>query len=196
MKLFRYFSYLGTILLLVYTVPVLAGSPSIATTKKVEFIGKQFELKFRDNDHPIKISEYYLAHETISDWHELVEFQIYPVNPQGNTPVDFAQRLAQAFKQRYPKMQFAILANNKTGEALLDFFYPISKRKEKGKTFLEYNAFKLFKDTGSHRTMSFHYAKNIEGENTARPMSKVIDDIKKTRAEIIPAMAKFPHYRQ
>lgn len=169
---------------------------SVANTKSVEFIGKKFELKFKDTDHPVRIAEYYPAKETPSDWFELVEFQIYPVHPDGNKPIDHARRTAQAFKQKYPQMQFALLTNHKTGEAMLDFFYPTSTRKEKDKSFLEYDAFKFFQDAGGTQTMSFHYAKNIEGPGTDRPMNSVIEDIKKTRAEIVPAMAKFPLYRQ
>lgn len=176
--------------------PTEASRPSVAKTNTVEFMGKQFVLKFRDYDHPIKIAEYFLAQETITDWHELIEFQIYPVNPQGNKPVDFARRTAQAFKRRYPKMQLALLVEKKTGDILLDFFYPISMRKEKGKSFVEFNAFKYFKDATSDHVMSFHYAKNIEGANAVRSMTDVANEIRNTRAKIIPAMAKFPRYRQ
>jgi hypothetical protein len=44
--------------------------------------------------------------------------------------------------------------------------------------------------------MSFHYAKNIEGTSTSRTKDDVLSDIKKTRQEIVPAMARFPLYRQ
>ena len=172
------------------------GRPSVANTQTVEFLGRKFELKFKDTTKPVRIYEYFLAQETPSNWIELVEFQIYPVHPDGNEPMDHAKRTAAAFKQKYPYMQFALFADSNTGAALLDFFYPESSRKEKGKDFLEFNAFKFFRDAGSTHTMSFHYAKNIEDIGTARPMNSVSADIKKTREELVPAMAKFPLFRQ
>jgi len=110
--------------------------------------------------------------------------------------MDLAKRTAASFMKKYPNMRFALYSNNNTDAVLLDYFYPDSNRKEKGKAFLEFSAFKFFRDAGSSHTMSFHYAKNIEGTNPSRPMGDVIDDIKKTRQEVVPAMAKFPLFRQ
>lgn len=173
-----------------------SGRPSVADTKTVEFLGKKFELKFKAADKPVRIYEYFLASETPENWLELVEFQVYPAHPDGNEPMDHAKRTAAAFKKKYPYMQFAMYSDNKTGAALLDFFYPESTRKENGKEFLEFNAFKFFRDAGSNHTMSFHYAKNIEGIGVSRPMNDVSGDIKKTRQEVVPAVAKFPLFRQ
>ena len=93
-------------------------------------------------------------------------------------------------------MQFALYTDNNTGAAMLDFFFPTSTRKEKGQDFLEFNAFKFFHDAGSACTMSFHYAKNIEGPSTSRLLKDVSADLKKTRQEVVPAMAQFPLFRQ
>jgi hypothetical protein len=173
-----------------------AGRVSVADTKTVEFIGKKFEIKFKATDKPVRIYEYFLANETPENWLELVEFQVYPVHPEGNEPMDHAKRTAAAFKKKYPYMQFALYSDNNSGAALLDFFYPESTRKEKEKGFLEFNAFKFFRDVGSEHTMSFHYAKNIESTSPSRPMNDVSGDIRKTRQEVVPAMAKLPLYRQ
>ena len=173
-----------------------SGRLSVTDTKTVEFVGKKYELKFKATDKPVRVYQYFLANETPDNWLELVEFQIYPVHPEGNEPMDHAKRTAAAFKKKYPYMQFALFSDNNTGAVLLDFFYPESSRKEKGKDFLEFNAFKFFRDAGSDHTMSFHYAKNIEGTNPSRPMNDVSGEIKKTRQEVVPAMAKFPLYRQ
>jgi hypothetical protein len=172
------------------------GRPSIADAQTVDFIGRKFVLKFKATDRPVRIYEYFPAQEGPENWLELAEFQIYPVNPNGNEPMDHAKRTAAAFKQKYPFMQFALYSDTKTGAAMLDFFYPASTRKEKGKEFLEFNAFKFFRDAGSPLTMSFHYAKNIEATGPSRPASAVSTDIKKTRQTVIPAMAAFPLYRQ
>src|SRR5262249_11731804 len=118
--------------------------PSIADTKSVTFIGKQFDLKFHAAQQVIPLYEYYPAKDTPELWMELVDFRIYPVNPNGNAPIDHAGRTAAEFKQKYPSMNFALYQDNKGTEALLDFFYPTSTRKEAGKSFLEFNAFKFF----------------------------------------------------
>lgn len=170
--------------------------PSVADTKTVEFIGKKFELKFKATDKPTRIYEYFLDKETPDNWLELVEFQIYPIHPEGNEPMDHAARTANSFKKTYPYMQFALFSEEKGGGALLDFLCPESSSKEKGKDYLEFNAFKFFRDSGSDRTMSFHYTKNIEYTKEARTTGKALSEIKKTRQDIIPAMAKFPLYRQ
>lgn len=176
--------------------PPDTSRPSVAATQTVEFIGKKFELKFKDTDKPVRIYEYYPAQEIPTDWFELAEFQIYPVRSDGNEPMDFAKRLAAAFKQKYPYMQFALYSDSNTGAAMLDFFYPTSTRKDKGKDFLEFNAFKFFRDAGSAQTMSFHYARNIESTSASRPMESVSAEVKQTRMEVVPAMARFPLYRQ
>lgn len=170
--------------------------PSIAAIRTVDFLGKKFERKFEATDKPVRIYEYFPQQQTPDNWLELIEFQVYPVNPDGNEPLDHARRTATAFKQKYPAMQFALYSDKNTGAVLLDFFYPTSTRKEPGKEFLEFNAFKFFRDTGSPLTMSFHYAKNIEGISSSRTIDDVTNDIKKTRQEVVPAMARFPLYRQ
>ena len=154
----------------------------------VEFIGKKFELKFTATDQPVQIYEYYLPNESPADWIELVEIQIYPVNPDGNKPIDFAKRVAAAFLQQYPDMRYALITDNNSDAAVLDFFYPTSSRKEKGKEFLEFDAFKFFSVAGGTQTMSFHYAKNIEFINP----DSFASEFKKTREEIVSAMAEFP----
>lgn len=170
--------------------------PAVADTKTVEFIEKKFVLKFQVTDKPVRIYEYFLSNEAPDNWLEFVEFQIYPAHSEGNEPIDHARRTAAAFKNRYPYMQFALLTDSNSDAVLLDFFYPESSRKEKGKDFLEFNAFKFFRDPASNLTMSFHYARNIEGSSATRTKDDVLADIKKTRQEIVPAMAKFPLYRQ
>jgi hypothetical protein len=166
--------------------------PSIAKTQMVEFNGKKFELKFKATDQPVQIYEFYLPNETPSDWIELVDFQIYPVNPDGNKPIDFAKRVAAAFMQQYPDMQYALISDNNSDAAVLDFFYPTSSRNEKGKKFLEFDAFKFFSAASGTQTMSFHYAKNIEFISP----DSFLSEFKKTREEIVSAMTEFPLFSQ
>jgi len=165
--------------------------PSVAKIQTVEFIGKEFELKFKATDQPVHIYEYYVPSENSSDWIELVEIQIYPVNLDGNEPMDFANRTAAAFMQQYPDMRYALLSDNNSDAVILDFFYPTSTRKETGKEFIEWDAFKFFRDVDSEQVIGFHYAKNIEGISSSRPANDVLSDINKTRETIEAAMAEF-----
>jgi len=153
----------------------------------IEFIGKKFELKFKDATQPTQIYEYYLPNESPSDWFELVDIEIYPVNPSGNTPIDFANRTADAFKQQYPDMQYSLLTKNNSDEAILDFFYPTATREG----YLEFDAFKYFRDPGSSHVIGFHYAKNVEGISSSRSSDDVLSDLRKTIKEIESAMAEF-----
>jgi hypothetical protein len=174
----------------VSTAPDLSR-PSVADTEAIEFAGKRLELRFRSKQKVVPVFEYYLPGEATDRWSELVAFRVYPVHPDGNEPMDHAARTAKLFKQQYPYMQFALYSDRNTGAALLDFFYPTSTRKDG--YFLEFNAFKFFRDAGTPNIMSFHYARNIPGD---REREHVLADIKAIRAEILPAIAKLPLYRQ
>jgi len=155
--------------------------------KTIEFIGKTFELQFTSTDQGVQRFEYYLPNESPSDWFELVEIQVYPENPAGNEPIDLANRIASAFIQQYPEMKYSLLQNNSANEVILDFFYPTSTREG----YLEFNAFKFFKDPASEQVIGFHYAKNIEDENSSRTYDAVVTDLKQTIKEIESALAKF-----
>lgn len=160
---------------------------SFANIQTIEFIGKKFEIKFSSTDQAVQRYEYYLSNESPSDWFELVEIQYYPVNPAGNQPVDFAQRTADAFIQQYPDMKYSLLTNDNANEAILDFFYPTSTREG----YLEFDAFKFFKDPNSSNVIGFHYAKNIEDTNSSRSYDMVVSDLKQTVKEIESAMSTF-----
>lgn len=168
--------------------------PSVAATHSVEFLGKTFTLKFKSNDKPVRVYEYYPADQSPDDWLELVEFQIYPARAAGNKPLDYAERLAAAFKRRYPYMQFAMYADERTGTAMLDFFFPASTRHRAGKEFVEFNAFKFFRAPGG-RVISFHYAKNVEGISRTRPMNLVAAELRETRQQVEPALTQLAPYR-
>ena len=176
--------------------PADAARPSIAATESLEFLGKRFERKFEHEAGPVRRYEYFAGGDTPERWLELVEFQVYPVQPEGNAPVDFARRTAAALQQRFPRMRFGLYTDEQGNTALLDFIYPRSLRREPGRQFIEFNAFKFFRDQGSRRTLSFHYARNIEGLSRARSEADVIEDLKDLREQVLPALAELPLYRQ
>lgn len=160
---------------------------SVTGIQTIEFIGKTFELQFMSTDQQVQRLEYYLPNESPSDWFELVEIQVYPVNPAGNEPIDFANRIANAFIQQYPEMKYSLLQNDSANEVILDFFYPTSTRVG----YLEFNAFKFFKDPAGSQVIGFHYAKNVEDANSSRSYDDVVADLKQTIKEIESAMAQF-----
>ena len=168
--------------------------PSVAATQSVEFLGKAFTLKFKATDKPVRVYEYFPADQTPDDWLELVEFQVYPARATGNEPVDYAKRLVAEFKRRYPYMQFAMYADERSGAAMLDFFFPSSTRYREGKAYIEFNAFKFFRAAGGG-VISFHYAKNVESVSKARPMNLVAAELRETRQEVEPALTRFEPYR-
>ena len=92
-------------------------------------------------------------------------------------------------------MPYALHTEESTGAVILDFFYPASTRKESGKTFLEFNAFKFFRAADEQHVSSFHYAKNIESISDARAFEVVSSEIRRTREALVSALAVFPLYR-
>ncbi|MEJ2346213.1 MAG: hypothetical protein P8090_12525 [Gammaproteobacteria bacterium] len=171
-------------------------APSVAATENVKFLGKQFTRKWRSKNRPVKQYEYYLANETPDDWYEMVEFQVYPSDSQGDKPAAFAARVASAFKGKYPKMPLSIYTNKKTGEVMLYMLYPTSTRKTDVKRYLEFDAFKFFRDPVNKHVLCLHYAKNIEAPSASHPMSDVAAQVTNTRKAVFPAMAGFKAYRE
>ena len=185
-------SLIGCVLKPVTTVQDARRSVS---TPSVDFLGKTFEQKVKINDKQARMTEYFLAQEAPDSWLERVEFQIYPKHPNGNKPVDFAKRAAAAFKNNHPGMEYALSPDSTSDAVYLDYFYPTTAHKETGRGFVEFNAFKFYRDAGSPFVFSFHYTKMIEGINPSRPMSDFVDDIKKARQETMQAMERLPHSR-
>lgn len=177
--------------------PTLPNSPTAAPSENelspfaglqtIEFIGKTFELQFTSIDQQVERYEYYLPNESPADWLELVEIQVYPVNPAGNEPIDFANRIANAFIQQYPEMRYSLLQNDAANEVILNFFYPTATREG----YLEFNAFKFIKDPSSSHVIGFHYAKNIEDVNASRSQDELVAELKQTIKDIESALATF-----
>jgi hypothetical protein len=170
------------------------NSSSVSATQSINFLGRTFELKFKSTDRPVRSYEFYQKDESPDSWLELVEFQIYPMGQEGSAPIEFAKQVAAGFIQRYPDMQYAIYNSDSTDVVMLDFFYPTSTRKEEGKEFLEFNAFKFFLPAGEKQMIGFHYAKNIESISESRSFEIVSGDIKRTREELVSAMSALKIY--
>jgi len=169
--------------------------PSVTELGTIDFLGRKFVLESESTDTPVLSYYYYPANENPEDWLERIEFDIHPLQPDDNNdPIDYARRVAEAFKQENPNMDYALTSDGRAGVAYLDFFYPHSSRRETGKDYLEFNAFKFLRDRGSHRIIVFHYLKNIEGMSAYRPMSDVSTEIINLRQDIQQAMMKLPRF--
>jgi hypothetical protein len=174
--------------------PTSLTGPDISSLKDIQTVelpGKQFTLQFVSTGNPVHSYEYYPAGQSPEDWIEMVEFQVYPLDPKGGKPIDYAKRTAAAFMQQYPDMKYALLSDKSSPDAILDLFYPTSTRKEPGKDFLEFDAYKFFKDTASASIICLHYARNIEDISATRPAEDVSAEIKQVRKDIETALAKF-----
>lgn len=169
--------------------------PAVSEARSIVFLGRTFELKFKSTDEPVHSYEFYTKEELPDLWLELVEFQIYPVGQESNGPIGLAEQVAAGFIQQYPNMQYAIYKAETTDAVMLDFFYPTSTHKEEGKEFLEFNAFKFFLPVGEKQMIGFHYAKNIESIGESRPFDVVSSEVKRTREQLLSAMAALPSYR-
>lgn len=163
---------------------------SIANTQTIEFLGKKFELWEKATDQPIHFYEYLPSGETLSDWIELVDFQINPVNSDGNDPMDFANRTVTAFIQQYPDTQaYEISPVSNSDAIILDLLYPTATRQG----FLEFDAYKYYRDPNSSQVILFHYAKNIAAPSLDK-FDDWVSEFRKTREEVISALEEFPLY--
>ncbi|NWE42237.1 hypothetical protein HX875_22360 [Pseudomonas yamanorum] len=166
--------------------------PSIAETKSVVFAGKTYVLKYQARGN-VPLWEYFLAPESVNAWSELVDFRLAPPQTTGNEPRDLANLIAQAHKQEYPNLPVEMFSDEKTDAIYVLLFYPTSTRKDG--SFFEFNIFKYYKDNGTGQIISFHFAKNIPSDTPAA-RQELPGHMARLRAEVIPAMGKFPLYRQ
>ena len=167
--------------------------PSVTELEDIDFLGTKFVREAGITDTPVQTYSYYPPDQSPDDWLERIEFEVHPA-ADGEGPLDQATRIAEGFKLENPNMDYALASDDRAGVAYLDFFYPHSSRKEAGKDFLEFNAFKFLRDWGSHRIIVFHYVKNVEGIGVHRPISDVSMDIISLRQDVQQAMMKLPRF--
>ncbi len=110
--------------------PVLAivlASVSLARAEAptVEFGGEPYTLSFEDqavlaDGRPGDgIAEFTLAGETVEDWSKLFAYHAYP--EMGDDPVAAVRVLGKIVKETNKDANFAIIENETTGEAIIDF---------------------------------------------------------------------------
>lgn len=114
---------------------------SLAGTKTVEFLGKQFTRKFQDANQALRFYEYFPEKQSPTDWRELVDFQVYAPTPKPREPIDYARTVTGKFSHDTPQSSYHTYTNYKTGAVILALIYPRSMHKDEHKKFFEFSAF-------------------------------------------------------
>ena len=180
--------------------PVLAAllafvSLARAETPTVEFGGEQYTLNFEDqavlpDGRPGEgLAEFTLAGETVEDWSKLFAYHAYP--EMGDDPVAAVKVLGKIVKETNKDANFAIIENETTGEAIIDFltWAPESD-------VMEFNVFKYARAANGKGLVAMQYAQHIklgdldvEGMRALRTRS--VDDMAAT--DIAQAQSYFAH---
>ncbi len=180
--------------------PVLAAllafvSLARAETPTVEFGGEQYTLNFEDqavlpDGRPGEgLAEFTLAGETVEDWSKLFAYHAYP--EMGDDPVAAVKVLGKIVKETNKDANFAIIENETTGEAIIDFltWAPESD-------VMEFNVFKYARAANGKGLVAMQYAQHIklgdldvEGMRALRTRS--VDDMAAT--DIAQAQNYFAH---
>ena len=164
------------VLLITACMLLLAPPHARAGDLSVTFAERTYTKVFEARNGPNIIIEFTANAEKIEAWTYLVSWHAFPQDP--STPAQAAQRLGQLVKQRNPQANFKAIANDKTGEAIVDFltWAPNSDT-------MEFNVFRYAK--GAAGLIAMQFARRFKlGSIDA-------DEMKKIRGEAIEAMAKF-----
>ena len=142
-------------LVMSFSVAIAADTPS------VEFGGERYTLNYEDeatlpNGRPGNgLAEFTLSGETVDDWSKLFAFHSYP--EMIADPVVAVEALGKAVKENNKDANYAIIANEKSGEAIIDFltWAPESD-------VMEFNVFKYARSADGRGLVAMQYAQHIK----------------------------------
>jgi hypothetical protein len=142
---------------------VLLASVSLARadTPAVVFGDDRFTLAFEDQatlpdgEAGDGIAEFTLAGETVDDWSKLFAFHAYP--EMGDDPLAAVETVGKVVKETNKDANYAIVTNDKTGEAIIDFltWAPESD-------VMEFNVFKYARSADRRGLVAMQYAQHIK----------------------------------
>jgi hypothetical protein len=139
---------------------VLLASVSLARadTPAVVFGDDRFTLAFEDQatlPEGDGIAEFTLAGETVDDWSKLFAFHAYP--EMGDDPLAAVETVGKVVKETNKDANYAIVTNDKTGEAIIDFltWTPESD-------VMEFNVFKYARSADRRGLVAMQYAQHIK----------------------------------
>jgi hypothetical protein len=169
----------------------LSPAPSIGNTRSVDFLGQTFLRKADGKQAGEQFEQFYLANESPTSWTAFADFRAYAVTA-GNDPVMQARALAQVIQIANPKVRYSIFISNDRQTALIDFATWSAESLKGG--YVEFNAYRFFKDLPNGPVLSFHYVKKM---SSRRPQ----DDAMAWKSwpvhfDVLDALARFPTYRR
>ncbi len=132
-----------------------------AEAPSIEFAGQHYTLNFEDqaqqeNGAPGDgLAEFTLPGETVNDWSKLFAFHAYP--EMGDDPVAAVKMVGKVVKETNKDANFAIVENEETGEAIIDFltWAPESD-------VMEFNVFKYARAADGKGLIAMQYAQHIK----------------------------------
>src|SRR5262249_51045888 len=131
-----------------------------ADTPPVEFDGERYTLNFEDQatlangDSGNGIAEFTLPGETVEDWSKLFAFHAYP--QMGDDPAAAVEAVGKAVKENNKDANYAIVTNDKTGEAMIDFL-----TWEPDSDVMEFNVFKYARAADGRGLVAMQYAQHV-----------------------------------
>lgn len=132
-----------------------------AERPSAEFDGRRYSLGFEDQavlpdgQAGNGIAEFTLPGETVDDWSKLLAFHAFP--EMGDNPTAAVEAVGKAVKENNKDANFAIVVNEKTGDAIIDFltWAPDSD-------VMEFNVFKYARSTDGRGLVALQYAQHIK----------------------------------
>ncbi|MFA5898457.1 MAG: hypothetical protein WC829_05030 [Hyphomicrobium sp.] len=137
------------------------AAAAAADAPPISFDGQDYSLNYEDqatlpDGQPGDgIAEFTLPGETVQDWSKLFSFYSYP--EMGDDPVAAVEAVGKAVKENNKDANFAIVVNDKTGEAIIDFLTWAP-----GSDVMEFNVFKYAQAADGRGLVAMQYARHIK----------------------------------
>jgi hypothetical protein len=158
---------------------VMLASLSVAiAADSIGFDGRRYFQKFEDLNNPVDhIAEYVLPRETVDTWTSLVTFHAFPRSPPN--AVQAATSLGNTLRSRDSSVEFNLVANPATSEALIDFLIATP-----GSDVVEFNVFK-YAPVGNTGLIAAQFARRF------RAGSMSLDQLREMRRRAVAEMSRF-----
>jgi hypothetical protein len=148
-------------LLSLFAMLLASVSLARADTPAVEFGGDRFTLAFEDQatlpdgEAGDGIAEFTLPGESVDNWSKLFAFHAYP--EMGDDPLAAVETVGKVVKETNKDANYAIITDDKTGEAIIDFltWAPESD-------VMEFNVFKYARSADGRGLIAMQYAQHIK----------------------------------
>ena len=168
-------------LLSLFAVLLASVSLARADTPAVVFGDDRYTLAFEDQatlpdgEAGDGIAEFTLPGESVDNWSKLFAFHAYP--EMGDDPLAAVETVGKVVKETNKDANYAIVTNDQTGEAIIDFltWAPESD-------VMEFNVFKYARSADGRGLVAMQYAQHIKlGEIDVEGMralrKRTVDDM-------------------